>query len=353
MTFPVRVATRFAASCGVVCALTTAALAQESPVPEGTPLPPGAQVFSPGGGAAATLRGAAPNNLPNIMLTGYWPPSNEMLRRWSPNVSQNPQGWIGANWEGRGYNIIALFPEFPGGLGKGVGDFEVDYQDTSNDWWLYTAQIQPVAIITFSRANTTNGWELEGGNRTYVESQWTADYLAPLRPGAGLPIMDLEPPLTERYSTLPIAQIVAAVSTSGANVNAFSTVIDDGRFLSNYIGYHGNWYRLLHATTASPPWCAASGHIHVGQSTNLADALLATEVTLRTYTTWLDTQTLIRGDLDCNWDVTAADVPLFIEALLFDASGFTGCRRHQADMNADTRIDGDDVQGFVAALLAS
>lgn len=319
-------------------------------MPAGTPLPAYA-VKSAGAPIGLPQPLPAPaNNLPNIMLTGYWPPTNEMLRRWSPNPTQNPQGWIGSNWEGRGYNIYALFPEFPQGVGRGMGDFEVDYQDTSADWWIYTAQIQPVAIITFSRANTTNGWELEGGNRTYAAGQWTNDYLAPLQPTSSLPIMMQEPPLTERYSTLPISDIIAAVQASGAAVNPFSTVIDDGRFLSNFIGYHGNWYRALHASPAAAPWCAASGHIHVGQQTQLSAAVLATEVTLRAYTTWLDARTLVRGDLNCDWRVTSADVPLFAVALL-DPAGFTGCRLNQADMNADSAIDGNDVQGFVTALM--
>ena len=68
-------------------------------------------------------------NTTNIMLTGYWPPSNEMLRKFSTDPNQNPGGWQGENWEGRGYNIYAYFPEFPGGTGsnpKGEGDLEVD-----------------------------------------------------------------------------------------------------------------------------------------------------------------------------------------------------------------------------------
>ena len=71
----------------------------------------------------------------NILLTGYWPPTNEMLRKFSTNPDQNPGGWQGQNWEGRGYDVYAFFPEFPGGTGsnpKGNGDFEIDYQDVGS-----------------------------------------------------------------------------------------------------------------------------------------------------------------------------------------------------------------------------
>ena len=41
------------------------------------------------------------NRQPNkkILLTGYWPPSNEAIRAFSQNHLLNPNGWIGDNWE--------------------------------------------------------------------------------------------------------------------------------------------------------------------------------------------------------------------------------------------------------------
>ena len=50
---------------------------------------------------------------PNVVLMGYWPPTNEMLRPWSQNPEQNPDGWIGEGWEGYGYDVVSFFPEFP------------------------------------------------------------------------------------------------------------------------------------------------------------------------------------------------------------------------------------------------
>ena len=44
---------------------------------------------------------------PTILLTGYWPPTNEMLRRFSTNPLQNPAGWIGEDWEQRGFDVVA------------------------------------------------------------------------------------------------------------------------------------------------------------------------------------------------------------------------------------------------------
>ena len=41
------------------------------------------------------LSHAGAENPHNIMLTGYWPPTNDMLRKFSTNQKQNPDGWEG------------------------------------------------------------------------------------------------------------------------------------------------------------------------------------------------------------------------------------------------------------------
>lgn len=238
---------------------------------------------------AATTASAAYTN--NILITGYWPPTNEMVRRFSPNPVQNPQGWIGQNWEGRGYNIYSYFPEFPGGVGvnpQGTGDLMVDYQDTSTDWWNITAQIRPVAIITFSRGSGGSNWEVEA--RTKNRATWINDYIAPFQPTPSPPDSTV-PAETIRFSTLPMQNIVNAVNGAGLGINAF---IDSnspdlaGGFLSEFIGYHGSWYQSIHSNPNDPAWSVAAGHIHVGINTPLAAAITATQVTLRELTTYVD-----------------------------------------------------------------
>ena len=48
---------------------------------------------------------------PVILITGYWPPTNEMIRDFSQNPDLNPTGWIGDDWESRGYDVVSFFPE--------------------------------------------------------------------------------------------------------------------------------------------------------------------------------------------------------------------------------------------------
>src|SRR6188474_964335 len=58
-------------------------------------------LYPPGAGAASP-RSDSQNagSRPAILLTGYWPPTNEMIRHFSTDPVQNPGGWMGSNWEG-------------------------------------------------------------------------------------------------------------------------------------------------------------------------------------------------------------------------------------------------------------
>ena len=113
------------------------------------------------GGGAPRINGERPT----ILLTGYWPPSNEAIREFSDDPVQNPGGWIGQDWESRGSDVYSYFPEFNPracrSCGRGSGDLEVDYQDTSTDFWAIVADIKPIAVITFSRGFDNQSWELE------------------------------------------------------------------------------------------------------------------------------------------------------------------------------------------------
>lgn len=240
----------------------------------------------------------------NILITGYWPPTNEMLRPWSNNPAQNPGAWIGQNWEDRGFNIHAHFPEFPGGTSmnpKGNGDFEVDYQDTAADFARLVDELKPVAIVSFSRANTSVGWELEPAYQRFRlpgEAQlpgrnipiYTQDYTGnryPTEALAGVPIGEVH------VSNLPMQQIVSAVSSAlpSSQINPFIPAYNPatpdsfdyaGAFLSGYLPFLASRYRDANNNPADPFACVMSGHVHVGQNMNVAVATQATQITLRT-----------------------------------------------------------------------
>lgn len=246
----------------------------------------------------------------NILVTGYWPPTNEMLRPFSRNSAQNPGGWIGENWEGRGYDVHAYFPEFPGGTGsnpRGTGDFEVDYQDTAADLERIINEFRPVAIVSFSRANTSIGWELEPAYQRFRlpgEAQlpgrsipiYSQDYFGnryPTEALAGVPIGEVH------VSNLPMTNIVSAVSSAipsnqiNAFIPAYNPATPDtfdyaGAFLSGYLPFLAARYRDSHNLPGDPYRLVMSGHVHVGTSLNVGVGTQATMITLREVTRSLD-----------------------------------------------------------------
>ena len=228
----------------------------------------------------------------NIMLTGYWPPSNEMLREFSPNPTQNPSGWQGGNWEGRGYNIYSYFPEFtspPPGDNIGYGDFEVDYQDTLADFNTITGNLHPLAIITFGRGSVGNSWEIEYRYRNLPNGAWGNDYQYPYQPTPAPPDGTVAPNYI-RYSSLPMTAIRDGVNAAGLGVTSVIDYTGDaGAFLCEFIGYQATWYHARHAGASDLYQNFAAGHIHVGTNVTTNQGRLATETTLRELTGYLDT----------------------------------------------------------------
>lgn len=229
------------------------------------------------------------------VLMGYWPPTNEMLRAFSTNPDQNPEGWVGENWRGLGYDVYAFFPEFPpdgnpandpiGSPGSvGEGDLQVDYQDTSADFWAIVDELQPHVVITNSRGGGI-GWEIEavegghGGDGDDPAFDWAPD-------GFGADIHPLEDTVDPRSwaamndyrtefaeSLLPMEAIEAAATALGVT----SVEIDQGtsgNYLSGFLGLHGIVY------AESTPHAVAGGHIHVGAGLPVADAVALTEASL-------------------------------------------------------------------------
>jgi hypothetical protein len=272
----------------------------------------------------ATLFGLSPSfgAATDVLLIGYWPPTNEMLRPFSTDAAQNPDGWIGHNWEDRGYDIHAFFPEFPDGSGpKGVGDFEVDYQDTSEDFWRITSLIEPIAIITFSYA-PGQFWEIEAIERNRLN--WLDDYAEPTQPDV-FPPDDSIPASADRQSSLPIIPIKDAVNAAQISLSVhpdhnLEAIVDvngtSGAFLSGYLAYHGVWYHDLHQDPSDPAWNVAAGHVHVGGSLSVHAAREAAEVTLRTTLDYVD---------------TIVPEPSTSISLLLGSSAWLFCRRPRID----------------------
>lgn len=235
----------------------------------------------------------------NVVVMGYWPPTNEMLRPWSTNIAQNPDGWIGKNWGDHGYDVHAFFPEFPpdgdpnndaigddGAVGSPDFDLRVDYQATSADFWRIVDMLQPVILVTTSRGGEI-GWEIEaidGGHGMGPNPNPAQDWASDKHGADQLPTeATIEARSWSAISTyrqgntlpsqLPIDEIVAATSALGLT----NVVVDQGtsgNFLSGFLGLHGLYYNSV------TPHNVAAGHIHVGNGMPVADASALIEATL-------------------------------------------------------------------------
>ncbi|XOV82446.1 MAG: hypothetical protein ACFHXK_16485 [bacterium] len=235
----------------------------------------------------------------NVVLMGYWPPTNNMLRQWSTQPEQNPGGWQGQNWRGLGYNVYAFFPEFPpdddptndtigspGSVGSPDFDLQVDYQATSSDFWRIVDAYQPRILITTSRGGAI-GWEIEAfeGRAEMAASpelDWRSDDYGEVH----LPTQaSIEPRSWQAIAThrgknllaskLPMQKISAAVT----DLNLTTVAIDEatsGNYLSGFLGLHGLYYNNTHAHNL------AAGHIHVGGQVSTEAARTMMEETLQT-----------------------------------------------------------------------
>ena len=243
---------------------------------------------------------SSPTGCPkNVVLTGYWPATNEMLRSWSTNPAQNPGPWIGQNWNGHGFDVYAFFPEFPpdgnpmndpfgsdGWVGSPSSDLRVDYQDTSTDFWRIMDTYQPHILITTSRGGSI-GWEVEGvegghgGSGADPANDWSSDqHGSQTRPTQS----SIEPRSWSAISTyrggntlpsqLPMNDIVTAAQALNLESVQIDTTGTSGNYLSGFIALHGLYYNQV------TPHNVAAGHLHVGISVSTVNAQSLMHATL-------------------------------------------------------------------------
>ncbi|MBN2065620.1 MAG: hypothetical protein JW771_02295 [Candidatus Thermoplasmatota archaeon] len=207
-----------------------------------------------------------------IMVTGFWNPTGQMIASFSTDTSLNPEGWKGENWEDLGYDIYSFFPT-PGSY---KGNFEVDYQDTWDDFWAITAEVLPVAIVSFGAGD--GPWEIEYNARNLA--YWVNDDTPPYQP-TPCPPDDSVPAGFFRHATLPVQRIADAVNDQ-TDLDAWVDYEGaPGAYLCEYIAYLGMWYQGIHNTTDGVFPCRAAGFIHVNAGVSVEDAKEATEITLR------------------------------------------------------------------------
>ena len=286
--------------------------------------------------ARPTPRSREPNN--KILLCGYWPPTNECIRPFSRNELFNPDGWIGENWEDSGYDVVSYFPNFTppdcDNCGQGNGDLEVDYQDTSEDWWNIVDSINPIAIITFSRGYIDYSWELEW--QFFNSINWIPDFTPPTLPTPSPPDSTW-PTNSPRFSSLPMDTIVATIDSANLGLNPYIDYSNGaGNYLSEFLGYHGVWYKEQMDSANVP--CYTAGHVHVGGLISWETAHEAAKITLREVIKVVDDFKDLPGDVNEDGVVSVMDMLILVSHIL----GFNLLDENEmvlADINFDSTID--------------
>ena len=286
-----------------------------------------------------------------ILVTGYWPPTNEMVRHFSQDEELNPDGWEGENWEGLGYDVVSYFPEFDppncNSCGQGFGDLEVDYQDFSEDFWPIVNEIKPVGIITFSRGYNDMSWELE--NRLVNRTNWYNDYTAPLLPTPNPPD-DSVGNYYVRYTSLPIDEIMSAIFDSHLGLDAYLDNTNAGMFLSEFAGYHGVWYKESNEINKSEMPCYSAGHIHVGSQIEWNTAKQAAEISIRTLINYIDQQIVLDGDCNSDGDVNILDIIALVGSILGEIS-LSQQEEFAADMDGNGMLNILDIVAIVELII--
>ena len=287
---------------------------------------------------------------PVILITGYWPPTNEMIRDFSQNLDLNSSGWIGDNWENRGYDIISFFPEFDDpdctSCGQGYGDLEVDYQDTSEDFWPIVNDLNPIAIITFSRGYIDYSWELE--YNYYNRLNWINDFTPPFLPTPNPPDDSVENYFV-RHSSLPMENIIQDIDAENIGLDPYIDWNGDpGRYVSEFMGYHGVWYHGINQLGQDK--CVTAGHVHVGGLIDIETAKRATETTLRSVINLLDESTYILGDVNQDSIIDILDLVMIVNHIL-GIQDFETIQSYAADINEDAIINIQDIIAIINIIL--
>lgn len=222
----------------------------------------------------AGLFGCRRAQVRNVVLTGYWPPSNQMLAEFSTDKQLNPAGWKGKNWRGLGYDVYSFFPK-------------LDYQGTRADFALTTQAYKPIAIICYG--TTTQGtWEIE--QNATVNPQWNTELCQPPLPDIN-ELRQMFPANVSARMSLPAHDIAKAVNAAplgiAARVNADG---DAGTFLCNYIALLAVAYQKQHNTPNALDYCAVAGFIHIGAHVSVTQARAAQRVVLATVLRYISTE---------------------------------------------------------------
>jgi hypothetical protein len=219
----------------------------------------------------------------NILLIGFWPPSNEMLREFSPLRNHNLGRWQGQNWRNLGYDVYAYFPEFraPRSGQVGEGSFQVDFASAYNDFMRVTKFLKPIAILGFGMGK--GPWELEVNYPNFFYDWFLKDAIpSTIGVKTKYAIPETLKQNIERKSSLPNLEIMSQVNAANIRgAHAYQNEADSpGDYLCGFLSYLIAWYHDEHSNASDAIKNEAGGFIHVNTD-SVESAQKALEISLQ------------------------------------------------------------------------
>ena len=207
--------------------------------------------------------------------------------------------------------------------------------------------LNPISVITFSRGYIDYSWELE--YNYYNRTNWYGDYFSPIYPTPNPPDDNVDVNFL-RNSTLPMQSIVDAVNSSNLELNSYIDINGDpGRFVSEFMGYHGVWYHDLYEFD-SENHCFLSGHVHVGGLIDWDTARNAAEITIENVIQELDNYIYILGDVNSDQNIDVLDIVNTVAHILGNDI-LVGSSYYAGDMNSNGIINIQDIILIVNLIL--
>ncbi|MDH7507001.1 MAG: hypothetical protein QHH15_04345 [Candidatus Thermoplasmatota archaeon] len=213
------------------------------------------------------------NQRRNIMLTGFWQPTSQMIARFSTDTFVNPEGWQGENWENLGYDIYAFVAKE---YYDNHGTWEWKYKQIWEEFWNITNQVHPIAIIGFGQGAKENTWNIENKAVNWV--RWYPDEEG-LQPEPNPPDDTVKPGYI-RFTSLPIYEIEKAVNKNTSIKAEINHLGNPGFYFCGYLSYLQLWYKSQHSDPNDEFYCKAAGWIHVNKSIALNECIKATNMTI-------------------------------------------------------------------------
>ena len=124
---------------------------------------------------------------------------------------------------------------------------------------------------------------------------------------------------------------------------------DPGRFVSEFMGYHGVWYHDLHEFDSENP-CFLAGHVHVGGLIDWDTARNAAEITIENVIQELDNYIYILGDVNSDQNIDVLDIVNTVAHILGNDI-LVGSSYYAGDMNSNGIINIQDIILIVNLIL--